>query len=180
MLAPTLCSVCRSPARLSRALSGALKIAVTSSPASKALDRTDGFLNGVIVAVPFDWMIPREARDPITTLDVWRRALIPNVNKSLAGQPNVSQTAAVIAQGNAAAQNDAMISATIETGQRNMTVLEQAVIKDNTLLPGEWYGGQLHLTPPTDQGGAQKTYTVVTTVGSDRHVIDVAQGVPGA
>lgn len=90
-----------------------------------------------------------------------------------------SPTAAVIAQGNAAAQNDAMISATIESGQRNMAVLEQAVIKDNTLLPGEWYGGQLHLAPPTDQGGAQKTYTVVITVGSDRHVIDVAQGVPG-
>ena len=90
-----------------------------------------------------------------------------------------SPTAATIAQGNAAAQNDAMISATIETGQRNMAVLEQAVIKDNTLLPGEWYGGQLHLAPPTDQGGAQKTYTVVIIVGSDRHVIDVAQGPPG-
>jgi hypothetical protein len=57
----------------------------------------------------------------------------------------------VIAQNNAAVQNEAMISATIETGQRNMAVLEQAVIKDNTLMPGEWYGGQLHLAPPTDQ-----------------------------
>jgi len=50
----------------------------------------------------------------------------------------------------------------------------------DTLLPGEWYGGQLHLAPPTDQGGAQKTYTVVITVGTDRHVIDVAQGLSGA
>jgi hypothetical protein len=32
-----------------------------------------------------------------------------------------------------------MIGTAIETGQRNMAVLEQAVIKDNTLLPGEWY-----------------------------------------
>ncbi|UPK30940.1 hypothetical protein [Bradyrhizobium sp. 195] len=72
-----------------------------------------------------------------------------------------------------------MISATIETGQRNMAVLEQSVIKDNRLLPGEWYGGQLHLTTPTDQGGAQKSYTIVITVGPDRHVIDVAQGPPG-
>ena len=91
-----------------------------------------------------------------------------------------SPTAAAIAQGTAAAQNEAMISATIETGQRNMVVLEQAVIKDNTLLPGEWYGGQLHLAPPTDQGGAQKSYTIVITVGPDRHVIDVAQGPAGA
>ncbi|GMO78872.1 hypothetical protein [Bradyrhizobium ottawaense] len=91
-----------------------------------------------------------------------------------------SPTAAAVAQNNAAAQNEAMIATTIETGQRNMAVLEQAVIKDNTLLPGEWYGGQLHLAPPTDQGGAQKSYTIVITVGGDRHVIDVAQGPAGA
>jgi hypothetical protein len=91
-----------------------------------------------------------------------------------------SPTAAAIAQNNAAVQNEAMISATIETGQRNMAMLEQAVIKDNTLMPGEWYGGQLHLAPPTDQAGAAKTYTIVITVGTDRHVIDVSQGPAGA
>jgi hypothetical protein len=90
-----------------------------------------------------------------------------------------SPTAAAIAQGNAAAQNEAMFAATIETGQRNMATLEQTVIKDNTLMPGEWYGGQLHLAPPTDQAGGQKTYTIVITVGSDRHVVDIAQGPAG-
>ncbi len=90
-----------------------------------------------------------------------------------------SPTATAIAQNNAAIQNDAMISATVETGQRNMAVLEQSVIKDNTLMPGEWYGGQLHLAPPVDQGGGgQKNYTIVITVGADRHVIDVSQGPP--
>ena len=91
-----------------------------------------------------------------------------------------SPTAAVIAQNNAAVQNEAMFAATIESGQRNMASLEQAVIKDNTLMPGEWYGGQLHIAPPTDQGGGQKSYTIVITVGTDRHVIDVAQAPPGA
>ena len=91
-----------------------------------------------------------------------------------------SPTAAVIAQNNAAMQNEAMFAATVETGQRNMATLEQSVIKDNTLMPGEWYGGQLHLAPPTDQPGGQKTYTIVITVGSDRHVIDVAQGPAGS
>ncbi|WP_298244833.1 hypothetical protein [uncultured Bradyrhizobium sp.] len=91
-----------------------------------------------------------------------------------------SPTAAAIAQGNAAAQNDAMIANTVEAGQRNMAALEQAVIKDNTLMPGEWYGGQLHLAPPTDTGGGQKTYTIVITVGADRHVVEVAQGPAGA
>ena len=91
-----------------------------------------------------------------------------------------SPTANAIAVNNAAIQNDAMISATIESGQRNMAVLEQSVIKDNTLMPGEWYGGTLHLAPPTDQGGAQKNYTIVITVGTDRHVIDISQGPAGA
>ncbi|MET4328334.1 hypothetical protein ABIB80_004165 [Bradyrhizobium sp. i1.15.2] len=72
-----------------------------------------------------------------------------------------------------------MIASTVEAGQRNMAVLEQSVIKDNTLMPGEWYGGQLHVAPPTDQGGPQKSYTIIIIVGSDRHVVDVAQGPPG-
>jgi hypothetical protein len=91
-----------------------------------------------------------------------------------------SPTAAVIAQNNAAVQNEVMIAATIESGQRNMAALEQTVIKDNTLMPGEWYGGQLHIAPPTDQAGGQKTYTVVITVGQDRHVVDISQGPTGS
>jgi hypothetical protein len=91
-----------------------------------------------------------------------------------------SPTANAIAQGNAAAQNEAMIATTIEAGQRNMAVLEQAVIKDNTLMPGEWYGGQLHVSPPTDQAGGQKSYTLVITVGPDRHVVDINQGPAGS
>ena len=59
--------------------------------------------------------------------------------------------AAAIAQSNANAQNAEMISATIERGQANMAMLERAVIKDNTLLPGEWYGGQLHIAPLVSQ-----------------------------
>jgi hypothetical protein len=59
--------------------------------------------------------------------------------------------------------------------QRNVAVLEQSVIKDNNLMPGEWYGSQLHPAPPTDQAGAQKSFTIVITVRSDWHVIEVAQ-----
>jgi len=49
-----------------------------------------------------------------------------------------SPAAAGIAQSNAAAQNDAMISATIEQSRANLANLERSVIKDNTLLRGEW------------------------------------------
>ncbi|MBN8982416.1 MAG: hypothetical protein J0I29_14240 [Rhizobiales bacterium] len=92
-----------------------------------------------------------------------------------------SPTANVIAQGNAAAQNDAMIAGTIEQGQRNMAQLEQTVIKDNTLMPGEWYGGALYLSPPTTPpSGNQKNYTIVISVGADRHVIQISQAPTGA
>lgn len=83
--------------------------------------------------------------------------------------------AAAIAQSNANAQNAEMISATIERGQANMATLERAVIKDNTLMPGEWYGGQLHIAPLASQDGP-KVYTIAVTVGSDRHEIRITQG----
>jgi hypothetical protein len=86
-----------------------------------------------------------------------------------------SPTANAIAQSNAAAQNEAMISATVERGQQNMAALEQGVIKDNTLLPGEWYGGQLHIQPLVSEGDGAKTYTITMMVGTDRHEIDVSQ-----
>lgn len=81
-------------------------------------------------------------------------------------------TAAAIAQSRVAAQNDAMIANTIETGQRNLAGLEQSVMKDNTLLPGEWYGGQLHFDPPSGDSG--KSYTINIQLGRDLHQIEVA------
>jgi hypothetical protein len=69
-----------------------------------------------------------------------------------------------------------MISATIERGQQNMAMLERAVIKDNTLMPGEWYGGQLHLSPLVSDTGPMKTYSIAVLVGTDRHEITIVQG----
>jgi hypothetical protein len=86
-----------------------------------------------------------------------------------------SPTAAAIAQSNASVQNDAMISATIERGQANLVNLERSVMKDNTLLPGEWYGGQLHIQPLA-QSSETKYYNIVLMVGPDRHEIEIAQG----
>ena len=87
-----------------------------------------------------------------------------------------SPTAAAIAQSNANAQNAAMIDATIARGQANMATLAREVIKDNTLLPGEWYGGQLWVQPPIDQSGRPKNYSISLQVGPDRHDITVVQG----
>jgi hypothetical protein len=85
-----------------------------------------------------------------------------------------SPTAAAIAQSNANIQNEAMISATIAQGQANLSNLEKSVIKDNTLLPGEWYGGQLHIEPLANSGET-KSYHIVIMVGADRHEIEIDQ-----
>jgi hypothetical protein len=44
-------------------------------------------------------------------------------------------------------------------------------------MPGEWYGGQLHLAPLASSDGP-KVYSIAVTVGSDRHEINVVQGPP--
>lgn len=86
-----------------------------------------------------------------------------------------SPVAASIAQANASAENDAMISSTVENGRRNMAVLEREIIKDNTMLPGEWYGGQLHFDPPEGEIGQPKSYIIAIKIGADIHEIEVVQ-----
>lgn len=86
-----------------------------------------------------------------------------------------SPAANAIAQANASAQNAEMISGIVEQGQQNMAALEQGVIKDNTLFPGEWYGGQLHLQAPNIESESGKAYTVSLLVGSDRHEVSISQ-----
>jgi hypothetical protein len=91
-----------------------------------------------------------------------------------------SPTAAAIAQSNASAQNAQMIDATIEQGRANMVNLERSVINDDTLLPGEWYGGQLHIQPLISEQGPTKLYSIVVRVGADWHEFQISQGGAGA
>jgi hypothetical protein len=103
-----------------------------------------------------------------------------NANATVYGPRGVSNvaisgydpTAAAIAQSRASAENEAMIASTIENGRRNLDVLERSVIKDNTLFPGEWYGGQLHFDPPQDAGG--KNIIINIQIGSDVHQIEAS------
>jgi len=68
-----------------------------------------------------------------------------------------------------------MIPSTVEQGRRNLAVLERSVLKDNTLLPGERYGGTLHLQPLAAVQGGAKTYSIALLVGNDQQEIDVVQ-----
>lgn len=85
-----------------------------------------------------------------------------------------SPAAASIARNNAAYENAAMTSAVIERGQQSLAALENQVLKDNTIMPGEWIGGQVHFAPPTATE-AGKQYRITVVIGGDTHQIDVKQ-----
>ena len=74
-------------------------------------------------------------------------------------------------------QNEVLAQQVAVTGQQNLEHLEQLTIKDQTIMPGETYGGKLYVEGPagSDKAGS-KLYTLVLMVGPDRHEIQVAQG----
>ena len=88
-----------------------------------------------------------------------------------------SSSRARAAQSRALRENEKLIDAAIAQGQDNLAVLERDVLKDNTLMPGEWYGGTLHLQPParSDSESAPKTYSIAMMIGPDHHEISVVQ-----
>lgn len=86
-----------------------------------------------------------------------------------------SPTANALNQANASAQNEAMIANTIETGRRNLSALENNILKDNTVMPGEWIGGLVFFSPPVSEAGQAKSYTISVNIGGDVHDIEVAQ-----
>ena len=84
-----------------------------------------------------------------------------------------SPAAAAAAQASASIQNQAMIDSAIETGRANLDSLGRSVIKDDTILPGEWYGGVVVFDQPT--GHDPKAFQINVTVGTDVHQIDITQ-----
>jgi hypothetical protein len=87
-----------------------------------------------------------------------------------------SPVANAIAQGNAAAQNAAMVDAAVAQGQANLARLENEYVKDHTLLPGEWYGGVVGIEPPAyNQIDETKTYMMSVKVGDDIHRFSIVQ-----
>ncbi len=81
--------------------------------------------------------------------------------------------AASIAQSNAAAVNSAMIDNAIQAGQANLAALERQILKDDTILTGEWYGGRIVFEAPAGEGA--KHYKLTVLAGTDQHDFDIAQ-----
>jgi hypothetical protein len=97
------------------------------------------------------------------------------INLKMNGVTTYDRTAAQEAHAWADLANAAMIGESMGKSAERLAELENTVVRDNRVAPNTWYGGQLHLEPPTSDGPGKKVYTIALMVGGDRHEIEVVQ-----
>jgi hypothetical protein len=85
---------------------------------------------------------------------------------------------AQLAQQAASAQTNAEIATMQAEGERNLQALNQTILKDHTVLPGEWYGGTIVMERPPrpDQEVAQ--YNLSIRFGGEVHEFQIRQAAP--
>ena len=59
-------------------------------------------------------------------------------------------------------------------GERNLEQLSQTIIKKNTTLPNEWYGGTVVIQSPSTKQGTV-TYIITVPFGGENHTFSVRQ-----
>jgi hypothetical protein len=132
--------------------------------------------DGVSTTLPvisFEQLASEERnREIAAALLVGVSAGVNSYSAAHAGNP----IAVAFAQSDAREQNEAMIANTIEAGERNMTALENVVLKDNTIMPGGRVGGVVHISPPLRESGQPETYTISVTLAGEVHTVAVTQG----
>lgn len=76
----------------------------------------------------------------------------------------------------AAQQNTDLAVSVAAQGEINLAALETSIIKDNTLMPGETYGGVIVVSPPTTADvAAPSSYRLSIGIGGERHDLEVNQ-----
>lgn len=78
-------------------------------------------------------------------------------------------------QANAREENAELAANVSAAHEKNLAALEELAIKDDTVLPGETYGGRLVIQGPDGGDRSTKTYSLTIVVGSDVHRIRVSQ-----
>jgi hypothetical protein len=79
------------------------------------------------------------------------------------------------AQQLAQAQTNADFASLRAEGELNLQRLEQTILKDHTVLPGEWYGGTIVLEVPPRGAGDITEYTISVRFGGEVHEFQVRQ-----
>jgi hypothetical protein len=81
---------------------------------------------------------------------------------------------AQIAQNIAANQTQADFAQLRAQGEANLDGLQATILKDNTVMPGEWYGGTIVLAAPEQAAQGVTTYSVSVMFGGEEHVFAVS------
>ena len=82
---------------------------------------------------------------------------------------------AQIAQQSAAAQTEADFAAIRASGEQSLAQLQMTILKDNTVMPGEWIGGTIVLAPPEYAEKSPSTsYSVTVNFGGELHEFTIA------
>ena len=91
-----------------------------------------------------------------------------------------SPAAQQIAMASANAQNSQNIAGFAYQAEANMASLEADVLKDNTVMPGEWIGGTVTFEAPRKEyaNGKAKSYSIAVKVGDETHIVEAVQAPP--
>lgn len=80
-----------------------------------------------------------------------------------------------IAQHAANAQTDREVAALRAQGKYNLESLQQTILKDHTILPGEWHGGSIVLAAPEMSGdGGTAEYSITVYFAAEQHTFAVS------
>lgn len=82
---------------------------------------------------------------------------------------------AQLAQNAASAQTASEFAMLQAQGEQNLQALEGSILKDNTVLPGEWYGGVVVLDSPTKPDQGATNYTLHIDFAGEQHVFSISQ-----
>lgn len=82
---------------------------------------------------------------------------------------------AQVAQDLAQAQTSADFAAVRAQGEQNLASLQSTILKDHTLLPGEWHGGTIVLDCPEKSETGSARYTISLNFGGEMHEFNVEQ-----
>jgi hypothetical protein len=82
---------------------------------------------------------------------------------------------AQIAQDIAASETRADFAALRQQGERNLMALQRTILKDNTVMAGEWIGGTVVMEQPVYTRGNTAPFTVKVEFGGELHEFQIAQ-----
>jgi hypothetical protein len=82
---------------------------------------------------------------------------------------------AQLAQQAANAQTADDVAALRAEGEQNLNRLQQTMLKDNTVLPGEWYGGSIVVAPAGQADDGSSSYSIVVDFAGEQHTFAISQ-----